>query len=215
MLIAAITESDPIYQFCEACVTRYVETEDESWISLLSEQNQMTDSQMMASMQKVLNPGNSNFEEVPGTFNMVVNDAHARHSVNPFAALGSAMKIGDLPSRAAQIGIHQPQGRYIKTMTFWQHKNAQKAMNALVGGGIGLGALYKLHEYRNKPKTVIAKKIASLRKILAKFKAKVAGSKSEQEKSMLKKICAKIIGAIETLLKFAQKKSDKYLANYD
>lgn len=212
MLLTTVTESNPIYQFCEACIDNYIKTEDEDWINLFTEAN-MTDSQMMAAMKGVVNPSNSNFEEVPNTFNMVIDDAHSRHPTNPFAALGSLMKIGDLPSRAKQIDVHQPQGRYIRTMGFWTHKNAQKAMNMIVGTGVGLAALYKINEYRNKPKTVIAQKIASLRKILNKFKSKIAGSKSEQEKSILKKVCAKIIGAIDKLLGFVQRKTDKYFAD--
>ena len=212
MLLTIVTESNPIYQFCEACIDNYIRTENEDWINLLTEE--MTDSQMMAAMKKVTdNTSNPNFEERPNTFGELLSDVYNRHPTNPLAAVKDLMMIGDFPSRAKQIDVHQPQGRYIRSMGFWMHKNTPTMLNAIIGGGVGLAALHKIHEYRNKPKTVIAQKIASLRKILNKFKSKIAGSKSEQEKSILKKVCAKIIGAIDKLLGFAQRKTDKYFAD--
>jgi len=215
MLLTTVTESDPIYQFCEACVNNYLQTEDDAWIDeIITEANSHLNSRIASML-------NHEGKDEPASFNMMADEAIRQNPNNPFAA---RKMIGDIkfqdsqgtnwiPSRAQGVGIRQNQGRMIQSLAFWLHPRTPQLIKGVTYSAMGLGALQKINEYRNKPKTVIAQKIASLRKILNNFKAKVAGSKSEQEKSLLKKACAKIMVAIDKLLHFAQKKTDKYFAD--
>jgi hypothetical protein len=58
---------------------------------------------------------------------------------------------------------------------------------------------------------VIAKKIASLRKVLAKLKKKInGGGILPKEKNILQKVATKVTEAIDKLLKFAQKASSNF-----
>lgn len=215
MLLTTVTESDPIYQFCEACVNNYLQTEDDAWIDeIITEANSHLNSRIASMLDH-------EGKEEPPSFGFMRDEAVRAHPNNPFAA---RKMIGDvkftdsqgtnwIPSRAQGVGIRQNQGRFIQALTFWTHPRTQQLVKGATYSAMGLGALQKINEYRNKPKTVIAQKIAALRKILNNFKSKVAGSKSAQEKNLLKKACAKIMAAIDKLLHFAQKKTDKYFAD--
>ena len=77
---------------------------------------------------------------------------------------------------------------------------------ATVGIGGGILAYKKIKEYRNKPKSVIAKKIASLRSIYQKYMK--SAQENPKKASIFKKICAKILQAIDTLLGYLQRKAD-------
>lgn len=217
MLLTTVTESNPIYQFCEECVNNYLQTEDDAWIeAIITEAS--TSSHLNSRIASMLRHEG---KDEPPSFGIMRDEAVKNNPNNPFAARKAigAVKFTDsqgtnfIPSRAQGVGIRQNQGRFIQALTFWTHPKTQQLASRLTAGIAGLGALAKINEYRNKPKTVIAQKIASLRKILANFKSKMAGSKSEQEKNILKKACAKIVEAIDKLLHFAQKKSEKYFAD--
>ena len=80
-------------------------------------------------------------------------------------------------------------------------------------GAFTIGSIAKISEYRNKSKPVIAKKIASLRKILMKFQKKAEKARGTKEGNILTTICGKIAGAINTLLKFIEEKTIKYFGN--
>ena len=204
MLLTTVTESDPIYQFCEECIEAYMNTQEDYWIDAITEDALPDDEAIKVLRAEGKSAGDA--------IKQLARDASKLHW-NPFKAAKMVADLGDFPSRAQGIGVHQPQVRNIQSLVFWNHKNTRRALLASKIAAVGLGALYKIHEYRNKPKTIIAQKIASLRKILNKFRAKIAGSKSEQEKSILQKVCSKIIGAIDKLLGFAQRKTDQYFAD--
>ena len=79
--------------------------------------------------------------------------------------------------------------------------------------GVGLGSaaalgLHAINQYRNKPKSVIAKRIAALRNVYSKFMRDAQGAPNEGIKNRLKNIAAKILGVIDKLMAFLQKKAD-------
>ena len=122
-------------------------------------------------------------------------------------------KLGSLASRSRVIDIHQPQNKFFGAAVFWNHPKTQKVLSNLpkIGLGVGLAGIAgeALYRYKFQPKTVIAKKIASLRKILYKLRAKMRVEKNRSSANILQKVCVKIGNAIDKLLEFMQKKSDK------
>ena len=204
MLLTTINESDPIYQFCEACIDRYIETKDDSWFSILVE-DVLPDDEAIKILRAEGNTAGDAFAQIAA-------DAEKLHW-NPFKARKMVEDIGDMPSRAMGIGVHQPQNKSIASTAFWNHKNTRRAIGALTYGSMALGALSKINEYRNKPKTAISAKIASLRKILMKYQKKAEKARGTKEGNVFKTICGKIAGAINTLLKFIQEKTDKYFGD--
>ena len=88
----------------------------------------------------------------------------------------------------------------------------------LGGMAIGAGALAakglpalakKVQDYRNRPKSVIAKKIAALRRIYQEWMNKARQSKDSGIASKLKKASAALLSVIDRLLAFLQQKSDR------
>ena len=81
---------------------------------------------------------------------------------------------------------------------------------AAIGTGIGAalaGGIYAVNQYRNKPKSVIGKRIAALRNIYSKFMRDAQKAPNEGVKNKLKKVAAKILGVIDKLMAFLQKKA--------
>lgn len=76
------------------------------------------------------------------------------------------------------------------------------AGTALVGAGI-----YAYKQYKDKPKSVIGKRIAALRKVYAKFMKKAQSAKDNGIAAKLKKVAAKILSVIDKLMEFLQKKA--------
>ena len=81
---------------------------------------------------------------------------------------------------------------------------------ALLGGTVGAayGVFKAVQGYRNKPKSVIAKKIASLRNIYSKWMKRAQSSKDSGIAAKLKRGAAKILQVIDKLMAFLQRKAD-------
>ena len=74
-----------------------------------------------------------------------------------------------------------------------------------MAAGIGAGLLAYRH-YQNKPKSIIAKRIASLRSIYQKF---LHNAQSNPAKAgVFKRMAAKVLGVIDKLMAFMQRKAD-------
>ena len=77
---------------------------------------------------------------------------------------------------------------------------------AAAAGSVGA---YKLVQaYRNKPRSVVAKKIASLRKVYSRWMQRAQSSREPGVASQLKKGAAKILQVIDRLMEILQKKAD-------
>jgi hypothetical protein len=73
--------------------------------------------------------------------------------------------------------------------------------------GAGLAGYLAYKQYKNKPKSVIGKRIAALRKVYTKFMKKAQSAKDSGIANKLKKVAAKILSVIDKLLEFLQKKA--------
>lgn len=82
-------------------------------------------------------------------------------------------------------------------------KLAMAGIGAAIGGG-----LLDYNQYRNKPKSVIAKRIAALRQTYAKFMQRSQSAPNEGIRDRLKHVAAKILGVIDKLMSFLQRKAD-------
>lgn len=197
MLAVRCDTSDQIYKLCEYCFTQYENTLDESYISIFLEE---------ADDGPQLKAG-ANDDEIAEYVRARVPYEAQKLSSNPF-------KVMDIIDQWDKEGgnLHFPartghnQKDLIKATAFWNHKNTRRAIRVATAAAT-LAGIYK---YKTQPKTVISKKIAALRKILMKYQKRMQGNILFKEKNILKQICAKIIKAINILLKFIQQKSDKY-----
>lgn len=207
MLLTTVSENDHIYQLCEEAVNKYIETMDESYLISFCEDKDDDDYKVMF----------HHTSAEPDAIEMGKNLARdaANLSSNPFTARKMIMDMpGDFASRAQGIGVHQPQKKAMAANAFWMHPNTLKTLkhagNVGVLAGVAKG-IKNIYDYENKPVGVIAKKIASLRKVLAKLKKKInGGGILPKEKNVLQKVATKVTEAIDKLLKFAQKASSNF-----
>ena len=78
--------------------------------------------------------------------------------------------------------------------------------------GVGLGAaaigggIYAYKQYKNKPRSVIAKRIAALRGVYRKFM--LNAQRNPQKANIFKRIAAKILSVIDKLMAFMQNTAD-------
>ena len=94
-----------------------------------------------------------------------------------------------------------------------QNTNNKSGLKTWQKGAIGAGAaaavgagIYAYNKYRNKPKSVIAKRIAALRGIYRKFM--VNAQRNPQKAGIFKRIAAKILSVIDKLMSFMQHATD-------
>lgn len=106
-----------------------------------------------------------------------------------------------------------------QTDSSWFGRKAKLALGGAAAAGLIAGgiAAYRKHKqapdlnvdkYKNQPRSVIAKRIASLRHIYADFLTRAKAAPNEGVKNKLKKVAAKILEAIDKLLAFLQRKAD-------
>lgn len=200
MLIEKCDQNDIIYKLCEACILNYETTLNEAYIDLLLE----TDSGPQ------LKPNATDDEIAAYVINRTTWEAE-QHSKNPFESIKYIDELDKNNGGNKMLSRWgQPQLELVKTNAFWNHKTTKRITQGLLAGALAAGVTEGIHSYKNKPHSVIAKKIAALRGLLLKYQKKMNLSKNNSEKSLLKKVCYKIMNTIDTLLKFLQKKTDKY-----
>jgi hypothetical protein len=207
MLLMTVDEQDPIYQLCEDAVNKYIETLDESYLIAFCEDKDDDDYKVMFKHKTAEPPMDELVDQMS-------KDA-ANLSSNPFIARKKVMDMdSDFASRAQGIGVHQPQKKMMASNVFWTHPNTVKGMKMIrmvpVATAVAAG-LKNIYDYEHKPVGVIAKKIASLRKVLSKLKSKISGGGIlPKQKNILQKVAIKVTEAIDKLLKFAQKTSSNF-----
>lgn len=205
MLLTTVDERDPIYQICEEAVSKYIETLDESYLISFCEDKDDDDYKTMY----------VHTSREPDQYGEQIAKDAQNLSSNPILAYKKVMDMdSDFASRAQGIGVHQPQKKMMASNAFWTHPNTHKAIGITmvtpIIAGVAKG-LKNIYDYENKPVGVIARKIASLRKVLSKLKKKISGGGIlPKQKNILQKVCIKITEAIDKLLKFAQKKSSEF-----
>ena len=89
----------------------------------------------------------------------------------------------------------------------WMKNNKGKTALGVAAGAAAVGAgIYAYQQYKNKPKSVIAKRIAALRGIYRKFM--VNAQRNPQKAGIFKRIAAKILSVIDKLMGFLQNATD-------
>jgi hypothetical protein len=86
-------------------------------------------------------------------------------------------------------------------------KRNKKIASAVAGTALVGAGIYAYKQYKDKPKSVIGKRIAALRKVYTKFKKKAQSAKDNGIAAKLKKVAAKILSVIDKLMEFLQKKA--------
>ena len=144
-------------------------------------------------------PGKKVHHEKPSMFQRV--------KAAPGAFVGAMKGYGNILSGKTQISTGE--GKNEKNLTKWQmlkqHAAANKGSTAVAAGlgaaAIG-GGIYAYKQYKNKPKSVIGKRIAALRGIYKNFMQQAQNN--PQKAGMLKSIAAKILSVIDKLMGYLQ-----------
>lgn len=228
-VLLPIPEDSLAYQFCETCIDAFAESGDEGWLELLlneadvenvraimNDKNLTAEEQQRAldSMSRVdartsrptltqekVNQMRQNGEDNLSLFQR--GKRTGRRIINDYKGLGYGLK-----DAMNQKGIKNKLSAVGKAIG--QHK-AATAGAALAVGGAGL-AIKKYMDYRkriaweakNKPKTWLAKKVASLRSIYQKYLERARYAKDRGQASIFQKVASIILGIIDTLLKKMQ-----------
>lgn len=149
-----------------------------------------------------------------------------KQSKNPFAA-GKAWASATSDALGAHLGSglnQKTNGGQYGILSVIQRPAHAAVVGTIIhpvtlgGMAIGAGALAvkglpslvkKVDAYRNRPKTVIARKIASLRRIYQEWMHRAQSNRDSGMAAKLKKGAATILQIIDRLLSFIQRKTDR------
>ena len=91
--------------------------------------------------------------------------------------------------------------------TTWMKNNKVKGGLGVVAAGAAIGgSIYAYKRFKNRPKSVIAKRIQALRGIYHKFM--INAQRNPQKANLFKRVAAKILSVIDKLLQYLQNKAD-------
>mgnify|MGYP007069954024 CR=1 FL=1 len=237
-VVAPISDYDPIYQMYEAAIEEYMETLDDSLLeSSLDVNSDMSgstifnllhqkfgsirkrglDAVLKATTKSQVDRANQAMQDEINAAGNKAQDALQR---------GIAKKQAKLDqNRQQRANANPPQGGSGGSSTNSGGGSGRGGLGrgivkagliatGLAAGGTavaaagGYGAYKAIQAYRNKPRSVIAKKIASLRKLYAKTMHNFKNASDSGLKNRLKHVAGKILEAIDKLLGFLQRKAD-------
>lgn len=230
-VLLPIPENSLAYQFCETCIDAFAESGDEGWLELLlneadieniraimndpnlsdeerqravdsmSRVDARTSGKTTTMTQEKINQMRQKGENNLSLFQR--GKRTGRRIINDYKGLGyglkDAMNQKGIGNKLSAVGS-----------AIGQHK-AATAGAALAVGGAGL-AIKKYMDYRkrieweakNKPRTWLAKKIASLRSIYQKYLMRARAAKAQGQASIFQKVASVILGIIDSLMKKMQ-----------
>ena len=238
VVIAPISEYDPIYQLCESVIEQYMETLDDSILEEFNVNSKMTDNEIiaaltqygderLASMNKKLMSVTSSserdsilkdVEEKLAAANAAAKEVMQR-KFNKDQAQRSNQSADTPTSNSAGVGSRSDasagnsgsssgsSGSSTSSPSSGMGLGTKAGIGASIAAAIGGGLLAYRH-YRDKPKSFIAKKIASLRSIYQKWMNKAASCKDSGIAAKLRRGAAKILQVIDKLMAFLQRKAD-------
>lgn len=189
--VAPISEDSVAYQYCDMLVDAFAESADEDYL--------------FAIIDEADDPEESNkagaWDTVKGWASSLKSGA-ARN--NPYAA---GKRIYGTVITSKRAAAAQDKGLVDTTKMIGANlgKYRKKDM-AIVGGSVaaataaGVLAAKALKASRNKPKSWIAKKIAALRSVYAKWLNRANKETNANKAGAIKKICAKILNVIDALM---------------
>lgn len=250
IVVRPLSELDDEFQFCLETVSVFIETEDEEFLDLLSEEanyeaydqhfDKLTDLLIkhanrdisLKQTYKISAAFNRMLLYLQKKYGLPVNDVtlqdykdnlakykelkelealqkeEAKESSTSIGSkIGSA--IGSITGSSSNTG--NPESKPKQEPTKPENTGWGFGIKAGIGAGIASaigGGILAYRHYRDKPKTVIAKRIAALRNIYSKFMLRAQKAPNEGIKNRLKRVAAKILQVIDKLLAFLQRKAD-------
>lgn len=188
LLHFVISNDDPIYQFCEECVDSYAYSGDEVFLEAIINED------LLHKAKRILRQNKGKITFALGTVGNMAAIGHHLHK-NPESYLDSK----------GNLYVHDDE----KSLKNLDDLKGQLAIGRGVQwAGVGMGAYDYIKKYRNRPKSVIAKKIASLRRIYSKWLQRANNAIEDREAGICKRIAAKIMNIIDGLLNLLQRAAD-------
>lgn len=178
LLNCAISNDDPIYQFCEECVDSYAYSGDEIFLEAIINED------LLHKAKRIIKQNRGKVAFGLGTLGQLAN---ANYTFN---------KTMEADDEIDALGSFAAGGARSLGLTGVQLY------------GMGSGANYYIKKYKNRPKSVIAKKIAALRRIYSKWLQRANNAVEDREAGICKRIAAKIMNIIDGLLNLLQRKAD-------
>jgi len=225
-VVIPVSENDIVYQACSEAVNAYIENEDESLLEALVNEGI---GDLVKKIREKKEAAKQAGAPTPAPKLLPAN-APVKSPVteSEVGEIGKKlMKVGAITHAVGQAGGFYSGYKAGKDMkdngtdpydALMNHSGKLAASSAVadVGGksfrlGAGLFVGDKLYNhFKNKPKNAISKGIASLRKLMAKLKNKMAGNSIlPKQKNMLQKAVNKIGEVIDKLLAKVQSGANK------
>ena len=184
------SDADDDYQyFCESCIDLFLETNNEEYFdSILNED-------LYHKTKRILRQNKGKAAIAASILGTVANYKYTKNKIKQ--DIGNAVLNRNLKDAIlnpiADVGVGGIR---------------QTGLVGLNLYGIGSGTNAYIKQYKNRPKSVIAKKIQSLRNVYAKWLKKANNAIEDREAGIAKKIAAKIMNIIDGLLHLLQRKAD-------
>ena len=214
IVVSPISSMDSIYQLCEDYTNAYLENEDDQYLLELGNPFEWIGNQTADLMSR----------KEQEKYSAAVKQHDLKFKINQklFKDLNDATDSGNkqlrdqLYEKWEQSGkestdaFHKKRKAYIDLvkMRTKGHTIGKYGSISLAAFTSGVVAQRLVQAYRNKPKSVIAKKIASLRQIYSKWMQKAASSRDQGLAAKLKRGAAKILQVIDKLMGYLQNKAD-------
>ena len=103
-------------------------------------------------------------------------------------------------------GLHRAADKLYDAGNWVKNNKVKTAVGVGLGAAAIGGGIYAYKQYKNKPRSVIAKRIAALRGVYKKFM--LEAQRNPQKANVFKRIAAKILSVIDKLLGYLQNKAD-------
>ena len=179
VIVAPISSQDEVYQFCEACIDAYAESGSEEYLNAILNEVEWGEGPLQG--------------PIAGLKDKLWGIKHH-------------MTTKNIPGRIKNVIKRNP----YKTSVGLLYASGATTPIALplqfYGTAKGIQKIYK--KFRNRPKSVIAKKIASLRKLYETWLHRAKIEQDDKTAGVMKTIATNIMMLIDKLLAFLQRKAD-------
>ena len=192
IIVAPISSNDPIYRFCEDVVNAYLETNDEGVFDELFNEG------AIKAKLKWLGSG------IKQTMKDRADDSFLMHPIEKI----KERRADHAYNARYQFNVNNTDA--VKANAVGRAKALANAPHKIVGK-----AIEGIEAFKNKPRNAIARKIASLRKLYAKFLERSQKYVDDERASMLRRAAFYITKAIDKLLGWLQNKANDVSYNRD
>ena len=180
VIVAPISSQDEVYQFCEACIDAYAESGSEEYLNAILNEVEWGEGPLQG--------------PITGLKDKLWGIKHH-------------MTTENIPGRIKNVIKRNP---YKTSVALMYATNGAAFPIAgplqLYGTVNSIQKLYR--KFKNRPKSVIAKKIASLRKLYETWLHRAKIERDDKTAGVMKTIATNIMMLIDKLLAFLQRKAD-------